>query len=460
MVKTRGKSKNGRSNRTSGSSSHLGISSNSHLTADGLPSSLSSPHGNEENDPISSFRELVSSPNDAQAQPVAAELSIDAKFEMLNSAIESTRSQMLDMFNRIMSAHNPNVLTQTSATNEQPCGPGSILGSHHTTAGPFHSVTSSRFQSAPPPSVDVNFHHRQTDAVSTTSETSRRATANAEIRRSRAQQTRDYVNQYGPDIQAPCDFAPQQPLAINQIAPPRFDGDRTRARTWLKQYTDTMSINGYNETQMMVRVSAYLEGEAYDWLVFERYLNRELDWYSFRSRFNRYFLGGDSTAQLAKKIDSCRQKSDELAISYLTRATQLCLEFNPNMRESDIINKIAPGFREEIYNALIMLKKKDDWTLEWISDKVQDLRFSSKREPRENNSSKSTENPRAPRSKVKVANLADWTCFNCSNKGHLIENCDQPKNEAMIEANKKAYTAQKTEREAASGKAPREINKL
>lgn len=363
---------------------------------------------------------------------------VAAKIDSLTIAVETTQSsivQVADMFKAFMSSFQNGI-------NRDP---------------PFHSANESRATSPSPAVIGDVSDHRNNFAVDENAQYNdmgARPSGNSAYRtpsrqgrppRGNFQFTRDVLNQYGPDIQVDGDFATPAPLAINQLPAPRFDGDRTKARTWLKEWTNIMSINGYREAEMFRRVSAYFDGEAWTWWVTENKLRPNSDWYSFRRRFLTCFLGGETLGLMSRKLESARQTSDEPPHTYFSRIVELCLEFNPHMPDHEIVNRVANGFLPEIYNSLVLQKKKSDWTLTWLDDNLLELRMAVKSANKEPQAAgTANKGARTPRQRPIVPkDISNWTCFNCNEKGHITEHCQKPKNEANILENKKAYRLKK-----------------
>lgn len=405
------------------------------------------------------FRQFgVASQNSATNENVLIQMS--SRFVSLTTAIEASQSQMSSLIQLIAANQTQAQASGATQASGIPSSSHSSQSSSSGTSNPTNPSRTLRRIMSNTQSI-AEFRTPANTFPGGSTRRSNRQTSAPNLMNQANQRTRDYVEQYGPDIKTSCEVAPQRIMPINQVIPPKFNGDKSKARSWLKEYTHAMTVNGYDQAQMFAHVSVYLTDSAWNWWVFETRVNPDLDWYSFRHRFITCFLGEDTLAALAKRIDSVRQKSDESPFEYLTRATELCLEFEPNMPDKDIINRVAPGFLHESYNHLAMQKKKQEWTLPWLSEKVLDLRSpQSKKDIRESKSTTAASATRAPKS-VRVKDLSDWTCFNCSRKGHLIADCDQPQNEANIEANKKAYSSKrKATGDVAESTPAREVNNL
>lgn len=139
-----------------------------------------------------------------------------------------------------------------------------------------------------------------------------------------------YTRHYNPGTMPSSSLIP-----INQIEPPTFDGDRARARAWLKKYESIMDINGYDDDQKLKRARAYLTGEAEQWFNTSMRLMQDPNWYSLKASFTRHFCGTDGMVNLRRRLADVRQQRDEHPNSFLVRAVDLCLEYQPRMADHD-----------------------------------------------------------------------------------------------------------------------------
>lgn len=229
--------------------------------------------------------------------------------------------------------------------------------------------------------------------------------------------------------------APRQPtLVLNQINPREFNGDRTKARAWLRHYEETMNVNGYTDEDKMRRASAYLRDEATDWLTTILVIDPELDWYCFKSRFLEFFCGLDSRALLRRELDKARQKPEDPPSTYLTKIVNICQEYDPRMKEEAIIDKIAQGLHYTYHNQLALYKPKEEWTIKWML-KI----FGRFKRPDKASRETQGDKKRATSAPAKPRDLSTWTCFNCAKTGHTTEDCSKPRDEKHIEKMKLAH---------------------
>lgn len=253
----------------------------------------------------------------------------------------------------------------------------------------------------------------------------------------------DQPSSSGESDRSPTSEVAVLPAVINQINPPSFDGDRSKARSWLKEYSIIMDINSYSDKQKLIRARAYMKGDASSWINTTIHLNPHLDWTTFKDKFLRQFCGADGNAEIARRLDTARQRPDEHPSFYMCRIIDLCIELDPKMTEAEMLRRVSRGLREDIVNHLYMVRDDPNvWSIDWLTNVFSRYKMSSK--PQLDGI---RVKPAAINSPKKLKNLSNWTCANCNVKGHIVENCPQPKDDARIEANKQAFRLKKRQEE-------------
>lgn len=229
-------------------------------------------------------------------------------------------------------------------------------------------------------------------------------------------------------------------IPINQINPDKFNGERSKARVWLKNYEDTMNINHYDDAEKLVRARAYLLDEASHWYSTTLCLEPDLNWCGFKDFFLRHFCGSDRIAELRKKLSENKQKPYEHPSTFLVRTTDLCLQFKPHMSHTELTDRVVSGLRGDVINLLIASKPQTEWTIKWLRSVFEGFKQESNHMNNQSNIKKHSTNTNRQSNKT---NLSTWTCFNCLNKGHLIENCPEPKDVDKIKRNTEEYRQKK-----------------
>lgn len=230
---------------------------------------------------------------------------------------------------------------------------------------------------------------------------------------------------------------------VNQIPPPTFNGDRGKAAEWLHSYDNIMSINGYDARARLARVSAYITGPGTDWFETSRYISKFKDWSDFKNRFKKQYLGISNSTILRRKLNDTRQQSNEHPSVFMARVVNLCRKVNHDMPDSEKIEYITIGLRDDVTTILLAAKPRTQWSLLWLQDFLQDLPQGTSHGhtgSRYNQQSPSTSNTA---NTVRPKNLSTWTCCNCDAKGHEMKDCPQPINHDKVKAWRENYRRNK-----------------
>lgn len=251
-------------------------------------------------------------------------------------------------------------------------------------------------------------------------------------------------------------------IPINQVNPPNFNGDKTRARSWLINYEDIMNVNGYTQDQMLKRARAYLQDEGLQWFNTTMYLMSNPSWQDFKTAFYKHFCGIDGTAALRKKLAEARQKHNEHPSSFFVRTVDLCLQYNPRMKQEELVERIAQGLTTSSYNSLATNRDRSTWTVDWLRRTFEQLKAVTEPVSRHTGSDEKGHKTSRQLTPPKVRNLATWICFNCDQKGHEIEACPQPRDNARIKTKTDLFRAErlKSRQNGDKARAERSVNNL
>lgn len=241
-----------------------------------------------------------------------------------------------------------------------------------------------------------------------------------------------------------------QPLIIEMphtIQPPKFNGDRANARTWLNEYDNIMNANSVPDAKKVVKARAFLTDYARSWFNVTESRMPNMDWPTFKRQFVLDFCGPDAMAQLRRKLDATTQKSGEHPNEYAVRLLDLCIQLNPKMPESERVDRIMRGLRIETRNILSCINPHEDWQLNTLlnllaAQRVEHRSETSQTQP-ENQNLQSSKTATTSSDSKKPMNLKTWECFNCGQKGHDIPECKAPLDEARVRARRTAFRAEK-----------------
>lgn len=253
------------------------------------------------------------------------------------------------------------------------------------------------------------------------------------------------------------------PAVINQINPPTYNGERSKARTWLKEYTTTMDINGYSDQQKLIRAPAYMTGDARCWYSATSQLHPEMDWSSFKKRFYVQFCGADHHAELSAKLDATKQRAEEHPSMFLSRIIDLCFQFDSNMTEQEMLRRISRGLHHTIAQQLYVAKcDESEWTIDWLTKVFSKFHSTERRPsvPSETSQNRRKTDSTSSSQGKKPRDLSNWTCVNCDQKGHTIQNCSQPRNEERIKKGLEAIRLRKQQQKDTTATPATSVNRM
>jgi len=230
--------------------------------------------------------------------------------------------------------------------------------------------------------------------------------------------------QYGPGDSQP------QPVVINQISPEPYYGERSKARTWLRQYESVMRINGYNDDQKLLRATAYMKGVAESWHNVVLIRQPDIDWREYKKQFLANFSGAIGSAMLYERILRMTQREGGHASQFVMKLVDLCYQLDRNMSETIIISQIYRGLNTDVANLLVSSKPLSEWTVDWLTHQI--TTFKSRPNVRASTSQNQAQQgqPRAStRDQGQISAPSSQPtetakkCYNCDGIGHIRREC-------------------------------------
>lgn len=244
------------------------------------------------------------------------------------------------------------------------------------------------------------------------------------------------------------DVAPPPQMVIehiNTVHPPKFNGDRARARSWLSEYESIMDANSVADSKKVTKARAFMTEFGRKWynVTLDRIPN--LTWKGFKRQFILDFCGPDAIAQLRKQLDATTQTSGEHPNEYAVRVLDLCIELNPKMSSEERVERILRGLKTHTRNILACIKPDEDWELQELLNLLAAQRVDQRSEKSQKPADQDDQRSKSPKRsrEPKPKNLETWICFNCNEKGHEIDSCPKAKDEALIAARTSEYRAKR-----------------
>lgn len=247
-------------------------------------------------------------------------------------------------------------------------------------------------------------------------------------------------------------------VPIHPITPRSFNGDFKKARSWIKEYNETCTINGYTDEEKKLRMVAYLTGEAKNWYYGAVREFPNISWQGLVKVFLDDFSLWDPSEDLLLRLANSKQRRDEQPYTFYLRVLGYCLDYQAEMPETELVRRIMGGLLKEISNPLLAGSEPEERTLRWLKGKLKELSVEGRPEFRKDIQSfdrRVTEGPiatpqgqikrpsndfrRTYKSPQKVRDHSSLVCFNCGINGHALPTCSAPRNDSAIAANRQKF---------------------
>lgn len=241
-------------------------------------------------------------------------------------------------------------------------------------------------------------------------------------------------------------------LPIHPIEPSKYSGDPKKARSWLREYSETCTINGYDNYHKKMRMVAYLTNEAKDWYYSIRKERSDISWEELQKIFLEDFTSTSTSKELFKILCDARQRKNERPFAFLLRIQRYCYDYNAEMPEKEVVNWCLDGLDQNIANTIKSPTPKNARTLNWLKEKLREWSIDDPEVERQRDrvmqnrnhvSDKANPTPTKPTGQDpyprKSPSHPNWVCFNCNGKGHALTQCTRPKDDEAIKKNRARF---------------------
>ena len=138
--------------------------------------------------------------------------------------------------------------------------------------------------------------------------------------------------------------------------PSTFDGENKNAREWLNEYRLCSKANGWDEKKQVQLLPVYLSNEAADWYDMD-VSNKLTTMDEIQKAFIKQFSGTTEVADIEYRIDTARQKDDEIPYKFILKMRTLFQELKratgKETEERVILDKIKtrlnPSYTAQVF---------------------------------------------------------------------------------------------------------------
>ena len=234
--------------------------------------------------------------------------------------------------------------------------------------------------------------------------------------------------------------------AIEKQKAPNFNGDKTIAYNWLREFNRIADANAWDNELKMRAVPSHLEGKAQNWYYA---MNRnDLQWPEFEKEFRRAYLPEGMEYTFFNEMQTAKQRHDESGLDFLYRVLELRSRVNMEVTTHQIVLILMKGFHHRSYQQIAAqhLSSTIEEVIEAIKlmDSVEDIRkknaFAQQNNPgpSQQPAPASEAQPKPPdvgnqnraRSQPKQGFLQ--YCANCGKPGHRHMECSIPRDQDRI----------------------------
>lgn len=198
-----------------------------------------------------------------------------------------------------------------------------------------------------------------------------------------------------------------------------FDGDPDKARKWINSFMFDADLNGWTDEVKAKRFPIFLKESALNW--YKISVNDSTfknDIHEIKKKFEAVFLPFSSQTMIAKELDAKRMKEHEAVNRFIVDTRYLCKEYNPDMDEKEIVDKIVARLHPSFFPFILHKDPQDLDSLHRDCALIQE----GHRGPNEHNSKTNAIFSKGYKPSNNKAN-----CTNCHKNGHTWDVCRAPR---------------------------------
>lgn len=159
-----------------------------------------------------------------------------------------------------------------------------------------------------------------------------------------------------PVVDDQTELKPQVFLTSNMvIQPQKFSGDTSDYESWLKRFNMSAQANDWDDTIKRKKIVGYLESSALKWYMSYQEKNASSNWIDFVKSMDAAFLQKRKEISFAR-LSERKFLENERLLDYIYDKKDLCLSYNPQMSDAEIVGHLINGLRGELKEAAYILE--------------------------------------------------------------------------------------------------------
>lgn len=213
------------------------------------------------------------------------------------------------------------------------------------------------------------------------------------------------------------------------------DGKGLDVHEFLAQVSLMARADRVSNNELVASAIHLFTGPARTWyLAFESLFNT---WEELTNELRGAFVSEDSDFIILKEIEQRRQGKEETFVLYLSSLLNMFKYLQEPLTERKKVSLVMRNMSPFLADRLALVEIRDTYHLATLCKKIEDVRNRSRsfrqnpeepviqNPPRKNRVYEIDSRPQTPPRKVSFQ--SQEFCWNCKEKGHVFQNCTQPK---------------------------------